>query len=189
MTTVHIENTINDYEAWQEAFDKYESFRAEHGVRSYRISRGAADPQQVNVDLCFDSRAEAEAFLPRLQQIWSTPQSQRAAGGPHATGTARGRPRPRARGRARSTPGTQKAPRAPGRAHLPLLPSGPGGFSEIPPHGGLAQSLGETRRLPQTGRVATGRPGRHTNVVAMAARTYDVSRDVIRVGRHRSQNV
>ena len=77
MTTMRIENTVRDYDAWQEVFDKFESFRAENGVRSYRISRGAADPQQVTVDLCFDSRAEAEAFLPRLQQIWSTPQSQR----------------------------------------------------------------------------------------------------------------
>jgi hypothetical protein len=76
-TTVHIENTVREYDAWQEAFDKFESFRAEHGVRSYRISRSAVDPQQVNVDLHFDSQAEAEAFLPRLQQIWSTPQSKR----------------------------------------------------------------------------------------------------------------
>jgi hypothetical protein len=77
MTTMRIENTVRDYDAWQEVFDKFESFRAENGVRSYRISRRAADPHQVSVDLCFDSRAEAEAFLPRLQQIWSTPQSQR----------------------------------------------------------------------------------------------------------------
>jgi ribosomal protein L35AE/L33A len=76
-TTVHIENTVREYAAWQEAFDKFEAFRAEHGVRSYRISRGVVDPRQVTVDLHFDSRGEAEAFLPRLQQIWSTPQSQR----------------------------------------------------------------------------------------------------------------
>ena len=77
MTTLHIENTVHDYEAWEQAFDKFERFRAEHGVRSYRISRAAADPQQVSVDLSFDSRAEAEAFVPRLQQVWSTPQSKR----------------------------------------------------------------------------------------------------------------
>ena len=77
MTTVHIENTVRDYDAWQEAFDKFESFRAEHGVRSYRISRAASDPTKVTVELSFDSQADAEAFLPRLQQIWSTPQSQR----------------------------------------------------------------------------------------------------------------
>jgi hypothetical protein len=75
MTTVHIENNVRDYEAWQEAFDKFERFRAENGVRSYRITRLAADPHQVTVDLEFGSTAEAEAFLPLLEKIWSTPQS------------------------------------------------------------------------------------------------------------------
>ena len=56
MTTLHIENTVHDYEAWQEPFDKFERFRAEHGVRSYRHHPAAADPQQVTVDLDFDSR-------------------------------------------------------------------------------------------------------------------------------------
>ena len=76
MTTLHIENTVRDYDAWQEAFDKFERFRAENGVRSYRVSRRTADPHEVTVDLDFDSRADAEAFVPLLQKIWSTPQSQ-----------------------------------------------------------------------------------------------------------------
>ena len=33
MTTLHVENTVRDYEAWQEAFDNFERFRAENGVR------------------------------------------------------------------------------------------------------------------------------------------------------------
>jgi hypothetical protein len=36
----------------------------------------------------------------------------------------------------------QGTPRAPGRARLPLLPSGPGGFSKMPPRGGSPPSLG-----------------------------------------------
>ena len=75
MTTVHIENTVRDYDAWQEAFDKFERFRADNGVRSYRITQEAADPSRVTVDLEFGSMAEAEAFLPLLEKIWSTPQS------------------------------------------------------------------------------------------------------------------
>lgn len=43
-----------------------------------------------------------------------------------------------------------KAPRAPDRAHLPLLPSGPGGFSEMPPHGGLPMSVGQRTQRPQS---------------------------------------
>lgn len=76
MTTLHIENTVRDYATWQEVFDKFERFRAENGVRSYRICRQAADPNQITVDLEFGSTAEAEAFVPLLERIWSTPQSQ-----------------------------------------------------------------------------------------------------------------
>jgi hypothetical protein len=76
MSTLHIENTVRDYATWQEAFDKFERFRADHGVRSYRICRQARDPNQITIDLEFGSTAEAEAFVPLLEQIWSTPQSR-----------------------------------------------------------------------------------------------------------------
>ena len=75
-TTLHIENTVRDYASWQQAFDKFERFRADNGVRSYRICRKAGDPNQVLVDLEFDSTADAEAFVPLLERIWSTPQSR-----------------------------------------------------------------------------------------------------------------
>ena len=76
MTTLHIENTVRDYATWQEAFDKFERFRVDNGVRSYRISRQVADQNKVTVDLEFGSRADAEAFVPLLQKIWSTPHSR-----------------------------------------------------------------------------------------------------------------
>ena len=76
MTTLHIENTVRDYASWQEAFDKFERFRADNGVKSYRICRQAGDPNQITVDLEFGSAAEAEAFVPQLRRIWSTPQSR-----------------------------------------------------------------------------------------------------------------
>ena len=74
-TTVHIENTVRDYASWQEAFDKFERFRADNGVRSYRICRQASNPNEVTIDLEFGSREEAEEFVPKLKKIWSTPQS------------------------------------------------------------------------------------------------------------------
>jgi hypothetical protein len=76
MTTLHIENTVHDYESWQGAFDKFERFRADNGVRSYRISRGISEPNEVSIDLEFGSLAEAEAFVPKLAKILNTQQSQ-----------------------------------------------------------------------------------------------------------------
>jgi hypothetical protein len=76
MTTLRIENTVRDYASWQEAFDKFERFRADNNVLSYRICRQADDANEVTIDLDFASREEAEAFVPKLEQIWSTPQSR-----------------------------------------------------------------------------------------------------------------
>jgi hypothetical protein len=76
MTTLHIQNTVRDYDSWQQAFDKYEQFRADNLVRSYRICRQVGDPHQVTVDLDFASTEDAEAFMPMLEKIWSTPQSK-----------------------------------------------------------------------------------------------------------------
>jgi hypothetical protein len=76
MTTLHIENTLHDYDSWKTAFDKYDRVRADNGVRSYRIRRRPDDPQQVVIDLEFDDRAAAEAFMAILAKIWSSPQSR-----------------------------------------------------------------------------------------------------------------
>lgn len=76
MTTLHIENTLHDYDTWKTAFDKYDRVRADNGVRSYRISRRADDPLQIMIDLEFDDRAAAEAFLGVLAKIWASPQSR-----------------------------------------------------------------------------------------------------------------
>jgi hypothetical protein len=76
MTTLHIENTVHDYDSWKTAFDKFDRVRADNGVRSYRILRRADDPFQVVIDLQFDDRGAAEAFGGILAKIWRSPQSQ-----------------------------------------------------------------------------------------------------------------
>jgi len=76
MTTVHIENTVQDFDAWKVNFDKYERFRAEHGVQSYRVSRSVTEPNEVLIDLEFCDETAAHAFLPKLEQIMSSPQAQ-----------------------------------------------------------------------------------------------------------------
>ena len=76
MTTVHIENTVGDFDAWKVNFDKYERFRAEQGVLSYRVSRSVTEPNEVLIDLEFGDQTAAQAFLPKLEQIMTTPQAR-----------------------------------------------------------------------------------------------------------------
>jgi hypothetical protein len=77
MTILRIDNTVQDYDSWKAAFDKFERVRADNGVRSYRISRAAADPRRVLIDLEFDGRDGALSFRAILEKIWASPQSQR----------------------------------------------------------------------------------------------------------------
>ncbi|WP_067829531.1 hypothetical protein [Nocardia inohanensis] len=75
-TTLHIDNTVRDYDTWKDVFDKFDRVRADHNVRSCRVSRSADDPGRVLIDLDFDTRAEAETFLETLHKIIATPQSR-----------------------------------------------------------------------------------------------------------------
>ena len=76
MTTVHIENTVQDFDTWKANFDKYERFRAEQGVQSCRVSRSVTQPDEVLIDLEFCDQTAAQAFLPKLEQIMNTPQAR-----------------------------------------------------------------------------------------------------------------
>lgn len=75
MATLHIENTVKDFDSWKAVFDKFQRFRAEQGVRSLRMSRRVDEPNQVVIDLDFDSAEAAVAFRGALEKIWQTPQS------------------------------------------------------------------------------------------------------------------
>jgi hypothetical protein len=75
-TTLHIENTVRDYDSWKAVFDKFDRFRVDKGVRSYRLSRDPGQLNRVTIDLDFDSHDEAAAFRGALEQIWTTPQSR-----------------------------------------------------------------------------------------------------------------
>lgn len=76
MATLHIENQVRDFETWKTVFDKFDRFRAEQKVRSYRMSRRVDDPSRIAIDLEFDSVQDATAFRGALEQIWTTPQSK-----------------------------------------------------------------------------------------------------------------
>jgi hypothetical protein len=75
MTTLHIENTVRDFEGWKANFDKFDRARRDRGVRSYRVTRGHEDPTTVMVDLEFDSTTRAEEFREFLRGVMTTPQA------------------------------------------------------------------------------------------------------------------
>lgn len=76
MATLHIENTVRDFTEWKAVFDKFDRFRADRHVRSYRLSRQVDDPSRVSIDMDFDTLEQAAAFRQALEQVWGTPQSK-----------------------------------------------------------------------------------------------------------------
>jgi len=76
MTTMQIRNTVRDFEEWKAAFDSFERFRADHGVRSYRVLRHEDRDDMVDVALDFDSVEAAREFRRHLDKIWQTPRSR-----------------------------------------------------------------------------------------------------------------
>jgi hypothetical protein len=75
MATLHIENTVRDYDAWKAAFDSYDQFRQNKGVLAYRISRRVGQADELVIDLDFETVAEAEQYIVALDKIWQTPKS------------------------------------------------------------------------------------------------------------------
>jgi len=67
-------------------FGRFAEARRQAGVRSQRVHCPVGDPRYVVVDLDFDTRPEAEAFLQFLQaQVWAIPENAPAqAGTPQA---------------------------------------------------------------------------------------------------------
>ena len=76
MATLQITNRVHDFDTWKATFDTYERFRADHGVRRYRVLRSVDEPGRVVVHLDFDTDEDATAFKPRLDRIWQTPLSR-----------------------------------------------------------------------------------------------------------------
>lgn len=71
MPTIHIEQVVNDYDAWKRVFDDDPLDRRGSGVRRYRVARATDEPNRVLIDLEFDDAATANAMLGRLRQLWA----------------------------------------------------------------------------------------------------------------------
>jgi hypothetical protein len=73
MTVLRIEHEVSDYAAWKRMFDDDPIDRKGSGVRRYEILQEATDPNYVLIDLEFAGLPEAEAFLTKLQGVWTGP--------------------------------------------------------------------------------------------------------------------
>jgi hypothetical protein len=71
MYVLRVEHPVPDFDAWKQAFDSDPVGRQRGGVRRYSIMRAVDDPNDVLIDLEFESVSEAEAFLERLREMWS----------------------------------------------------------------------------------------------------------------------
>ena len=93
MYTLKIEHAIRDFETWKAAFDRDPVGRERSGVRCHRICRPPDDPLYVIIDLDFDQREQAQAFLEALRSVWNRPDL--SPGLARAGGPAPGAPRTR----------------------------------------------------------------------------------------------
>jgi hypothetical protein len=70
MLTVQIEHPVRDYDGWKAAFDRDPAGREASGVRRYRVYRPVDDPLYVIIELDFDARERADAFVTTMHAIW-----------------------------------------------------------------------------------------------------------------------
>jgi len=73
MPTLRIEHPVPDFDMWKRVFDSDPAQREKSGVRRYALSRPVDDANYIAVDLQFDTREEAEAFLARMRELWAGP--------------------------------------------------------------------------------------------------------------------
>ena len=73
MEILRIHHAVPAFDAWKRAFDSDPLNRKTSGVCRYQIHRSISDPNFVMIDLHFDTRIQAEAFLQNLNRLWEGP--------------------------------------------------------------------------------------------------------------------
>lgn len=71
MHILNIEHPVPNYERWKQAFDSDPVGREKMGVKKYQIIRPADKPNNVIINLEFDTLNEAEALLNAMRAVWS----------------------------------------------------------------------------------------------------------------------
>jgi len=73
MPTLRIEHAVPSFDFWIHSFYNDPSDLKCSGVRRYRVSRAVDDPNYVTIDLDFDTVAEAEGLLAKMENVWAGP--------------------------------------------------------------------------------------------------------------------
>lgn len=76
MPILRIEHGVPNFEGWKRAFDSDPVGRERSGVRRYTIFQSMDDPNYVMIDLEFGSKAEAEALLAAMRDVWRRVEGQ-----------------------------------------------------------------------------------------------------------------
>lgn len=76
MPVLRIEHAVPDFDGWKMAFDSDPVGRERSGVRRYQVFRSMDDPSYVMIDLEFDTKAEAEALLAAMREVWRRVEGQ-----------------------------------------------------------------------------------------------------------------
>jgi len=74
MVILRIEHLVPDFATWKQAFDSDPVGRQRSGVRRFQILRSLDDPNFVMIDLEFGTKAEAEALLAAMREVWGRVQ-------------------------------------------------------------------------------------------------------------------
>jgi hypothetical protein len=72
LPTLVVTHAVRDFDEWKQMFDSDPLGREASGVRQHRILRGTSDPNDVTIELDFDSAGEADSLRERLEEMWTT---------------------------------------------------------------------------------------------------------------------
>jgi len=70
MFILQIEHRVSSYEGWKKAFDADPMNRKKMGVTRYQVCRQEEEPDNIVIDLYFDSMQNLQIMLAALQNLW-----------------------------------------------------------------------------------------------------------------------
>ena len=70
MFILQIEHRVPSYEGWKKAFDADPMNRKKMGVTRYQVCRQEEEPDNIIIDLYFDSMQNLQTMVAALQNLW-----------------------------------------------------------------------------------------------------------------------